>query len=140
MSASTGEILTAYIGQDGLGLVEVLVVAIIIGIFCAIALSMYLGQRERAQIAVIRKGGRAIALTVLGCVAASEDDIRQAQTDQASLAAHLPAHAWPASPFTGRPMRPVVLSSDGDLACKPVTADRCRFRACLRSAAPYLVP
>ncbi len=66
-------------------MIEVLLVMIIIGILAAIAIPMYLGQRERAKNAAARVGGRTIAVALLSCVTESDaDDPWPAQCDQAT--------------------------------------------------------
>ena len=86
--------------DGGFSMIEVLFVMIIIGILCAIAIPMYLGQRERAKNAVVREGGRTIAIALLSYVAASDDDSWPLQADQATLAPFLKAREWPENPVS----------------------------------------
>ena len=59
---------------------------IIIGILCAIAIPMYLGQRERAKNAAAVEGGRTIMIAVLTYAARQDgDDPWPASADQALL-------------------------------------------------------
>ena len=53
-------------------MIEVLFVMIIIGILAAIAIPMYLGQRDRAKDAAARAGGHQIATALLSRVLDSE--------------------------------------------------------------------
>ena len=55
-------------------MIEVLFVMIIIGILAAIAIPMYLGQRDRAKDAAARAGGHQIATALLSRVLDSEAD------------------------------------------------------------------
>lgn len=122
-------------------MIEVLLVMIIIGILCAIAIPMYLGQRERAKNAVVKEGARSIALAVLSYVTDTDDASWPAQCDQATLAPYLPASEWPTNPFTGLPMKAVAAAADGDYTYEPVPASSDhRLRVYLHGADPFLVP
>jgi type II secretory pathway pseudopilin PulG len=79
-------------------MIEVLVVMIIIAILAAIAIPMYLGQRDRAKDAARRAGGRQIATAALARVLDSDtDDPWPVACDPVALAEHLP-------PISGRPI------------------------------------
>ena len=81
-------------------MIEVLVVMIIIAILAAIAIPMYLGQRDRAKDAATRAGGRQIATALLSRVLDSDaDDPWPVACDPTSLAEYLPPDQWPANPF-----------------------------------------
>ena len=83
-------------------MIEVLVVIIIIAILAAIAIPMYLGQRDRAKDAAARVGGRQIATALLSSVLDSTaDDPWPVQCDLTSLSAYLPPDQWPGNPFEG---------------------------------------
>ncbi len=100
-------------------MIEVLVVMVIIGILAAIAIPMYLGQRERAKNASAVNGGRTIMVAVLTYTVGNDDDNPWPATtdtvDKAFLvgAGAIAAADWPKDPFTeGDDMRPVDGSGD----------------------------
>lgn len=102
--------------RAGFTIIEILIVLVIIAILAAIAIPMYLGQRDRAKNATAVEGGRTITLAVLTYVAENkdEDDPWPALTDTVDKAFLVGAGAiaasdWPKDPFTGLEddMRPV---------------------------------
>ncbi len=105
-------------------MIEVLVVMIIIAILAAIAIPMYLGQRDRAKDAATRAGGRQIATALLSrCWTPMPMTRGRRSCDPATLAAYLVPSQWPANPFDdGVRMHTVTERSPGEL---PLPA-RCR--------------
>jgi prepilin-type N-terminal cleavage/methylation domain-containing protein len=102
--------------DGGFSMIEVLFVMIIIGILCAIAIPMYVGQRERAQNAAAVDGGRAIMIAVLTYAARADGaDPWPATADKSLLVASgaIAAAEWPEDPFAdGSDMQPVVGPAD----------------------------
>lgn len=100
----------------GFGMIELLFVMIIIAVLAAIAIPMYVGQRDRAKDAAARAGGRQIATALLSAVLDSEsEDPWPAQCDPAALGPYLEAGQWPANPFEdGGEMRTVTERSIGN--------------------------
>jgi len=100
----------------GVSMIEVLFVIVIVGILCAIAIPMYLGQRERAKNAAAVEGGRTIMLAVLTYAAKPDgDDTWPATADKALLVASdaIAADDWPKDPFVNSAdMRPVAGPGD----------------------------
>ena len=73
---------------------------IVIGILAAIAIPMYLGQRERAKNAAARTGAHHIVTALLSTVLDSDaDDPWPAECDPASVGRYLDASQWPRNPF-----------------------------------------
>jgi type IV pilus assembly protein PilA len=92
-------------------MIEVLFVIVIIGVLAAIAIPMYLGQRDRAKNAAAVEGGRTITIAVLTYAAGQTgDDTWPATADKALLvgAGVIADSDWPLDPFTdGAYMHPV---------------------------------
>jgi prepilin-type N-terminal cleavage/methylation domain-containing protein len=114
--AEGGRFCRAQRDTTGFSLVEVLIVVVIIGILAAIAIPMFLGQRERAKNASAVEGGRTIMIAVLTYAARQDDgDTWPASADKALLVASgaITEAEWPVDPFVnGADMRPVAGPGD----------------------------
>ncbi len=90
--------------QRGFSMIEILIVMVVLAILAAIAIPMYLGQRDRAKNAAAVEGGRTILIAILTYNTEHPDDDpwpANTMVNKAGLVevGAIPESDWPKDPF-----------------------------------------
>jgi len=116
-------------GQGGFTLIELLIVIIIIGILAAIAIPMFLNQRDKAKDAGVKSGVHSIQIGVQTVATDTATDVYP-DAGEVDVAGDVGAVVdnWPQNPWVGGDMAQVAAATKGMYTYEVNAVDASTFK------------